>query len=152
MYETMKKPNGYAILRNLYLNWLIQPKMQRFLFRFLRISKKCGIYFIDPQILMKYFYWNKGWVQILSHSFAISKKMLTHLFPMHPFSTSWKHQKNLRFSDVFRGKRKGALGTNGLIRSLSGIFKNVFVVLRRQRRIQKSVKHLRWSFLRKHSR
>ena len=33
---------------------------------------------------------------------------------MHPFSTPWKHQKTLRFSDVFRRQRKGALGTNGL--------------------------------------
>ena len=39
---------------------------------------------------------------------------LTHSFPVHPFSTLWKHQKTLRFSDVFRGYRKGALGTNGL--------------------------------------
>ena len=38
---------------------------------------------------------------------------LTHSFPMHPFSTSWKHHKSVRFS-VFRGQRKGALGTNGL--------------------------------------
>ena len=38
----------------------------------------------------------------------------THLFPMHPFSIIWKHQKILRFSDVFRGQRKCALGTNGL--------------------------------------
>ena len=27
----------------------------------------------------------------------------TYLFPMHPFSTPWKYQKTLRFSDVFRG-------------------------------------------------
>ena len=33
---------------------------------------------------------------------------------MHPFSTPWKHQKTLWFSDVFKGYRKGALGTNGL--------------------------------------
>ena len=30
---------------------------------------------------------------------------LTHLLPIHPFSTPWKH-------DVFRGWRKDALGTN----------------------------------------
>ena len=30
-----------------------------------------------------------------------SKPWLTHLFPIHLFSTPWK-QKNLRFSDVFR--------------------------------------------------
>ena len=46
---------------------------------------------------------------------------LTHLFPMHPFSTPWKYQKSsivipyaVRFSDVLMGQRKGALGTNGL--------------------------------------
>ena len=34
---------------------------------------------------------------------------------MHPFSTPWKYEKTLPFSDVFgRGERKGALGTNGL--------------------------------------
>ena len=38
--------------------------------------------------------------------------LLTHSFPMHPFSSPWKHQKTVRFSEVFRGKRKGALGTN----------------------------------------
>ena len=25
---------------------------------------------------------------------------------MHPFSSPWKHQKTVRFSDIFRGKRK----------------------------------------------
>ena len=34
---------------------------------------------------------------------------------MHLFSNPWKHQKILRFSDVFRGQRKGALGTKGLM-------------------------------------
>ena len=28
---------------------------------------------------------------------------LTHLLPMHPFSTPWKRKETLRFSDVFRG-------------------------------------------------
>ena len=41
--------------------------------------------------------------------------MLTHLYPMHPFSAPWKHQKSLWFSDVFRRWRKGALGTSELI-------------------------------------
>ena len=42
-------------------------------------------------------------------------KVLTHSFPMHPFSSPWKHQKTVKFSDVFRGKRKGALGMNEFI-------------------------------------
>ena len=29
--------------------------------------------------------------------------ILTHLFPMYPFSAPWKHQKTWRFSDVFKG-------------------------------------------------
>ena len=33
---------------------------------------------------------------------------------MHPFSTPLKHHKIVRFSDVFRGQEKGALGANGL--------------------------------------
>ena len=44
----------------------------------------------------------------------MAKLFLTHLFPMHPFSTPWKHQKSIQFS-VFRGQRKGALGINVLI-------------------------------------
>ena len=46
---------------------------------------------------------------------TITQSLLTHLFPMHPLSTPWEHQKALRFSDVFGGLRKGVLGTNGLI-------------------------------------
>ena len=42
---------------------------------------------------------------------------LTHSFPMHPFSTPWKHQKTVRFFDVFSGKTKGVLGMNGLSES-----------------------------------
>ena len=42
--------------------------------------------------------------------------LLTHLFLMHPFSTPWKHQKIVRFSDAFWRQRKGAVGTNGLKR------------------------------------
>ena len=33
----------------------------------------------------------------------------------HPFSTPLKHQKTVSFSDVFRGERKGPLGTNPLM-------------------------------------
>ena len=40
-------------------------------------------------------------------------RLLVLHFLMHPFSTPWTHLKTVRFS-VFRGWRKGALGTNGL--------------------------------------
>ena len=30
----------------------------------------------------------------------------THLFPMYPLSSPWKHQKTLRFFDVFRGRER----------------------------------------------
>ena len=34
------------------------------------------------------------------------KFLLTHLFPMHPFSNPWEHQKTVRSSDVFRGRER----------------------------------------------
>ena len=49
----------------------------------------------------------------------INKITLTHLFQMHPFSPPWKHLKTVRFSDAFRGQRKGAFGTNGLVRNIA---------------------------------
>ena len=36
------------------------------------------------------------------HHTLVHKETLIHLFPMHPFSSSWKHQKTIRFSDVFK--------------------------------------------------
>ena len=39
--------------------------------------------------------------------------LLTHLFRTQPFSIPWKNEKTVRFSDVFRRQRKGALGTKG---------------------------------------
>ena len=48
----------------------------------------------------------------------ISISFLTHSFPMHPFSTPCKHQKTVRFSDVFKGQRKSALGTNALMKKI----------------------------------
>ena len=33
---------------------------------------------------------------------------------MHPFVIPWKHQKTVRFPDVFRGKTKGVFGVFGL--------------------------------------
>ena len=32
---------------------------------------------------------------------------LNHLFPVHAFSTSWKHQKTVTFSDVLGGRERG---------------------------------------------
>ena len=36
----------------------------------------------------------------------LSWVILTHSLPMHPFSTPWKYQKTVRFSDVFRGRER----------------------------------------------
>ena len=32
------------------------------------------------------------------------------MLPIHPFSTPWKHQKTVRFSDIFKGVQKGCIG------------------------------------------
>ena len=42
------------------------------------------------------------------------RKLLNPVVPNAPFFYPWKYQKAIRFSDVFMGWRKGALGTNGL--------------------------------------
>ena len=47
---------------------------------------------------------------------------INYSFPRHPFSTPWKDQKTLRFSDVLKGQRKGTLGTIGLRQILSQMF------------------------------
>ena len=55
-------------------------------------------------------------------------ELLIYLFPMNVFSTPWKYQKTLVFSDVFRRWRKSALGTNALreksFRNLKIIYTN----------------------------
>ena len=48
----------------------------------------------------------------------LAKLLQVNLFvPSDPASTPRRHQKTVRFSDVFRGYRKGALGTNLIKRS-----------------------------------
>ena len=55
-----------------------------------------------------HFFSHKLWVQVKDHLKKFSflcldfHVVLTHLFPMHPFSIPWKHQKTLRFFDVLR--------------------------------------------------
>ena len=55
-------------------------------------------------------------------------ELLIYLFPMNLFSTPWKYQKTLVFSDVFRRWRKSALRTNALreksFRNLKIIYTN----------------------------
>ena len=53
-------------------------------------------------------------IYLLSHKAVIQVTFLTYIEPMFPFGTPWKHQKNLRFSDVFRGFQKGAFVQYGL--------------------------------------
>ena len=42
-------------------------------------------------------------VEDFNHIHLFWPASLTHLFPVHPFSTHWKHQKTVRFSEGFRG-------------------------------------------------
>ena len=46
--------------------------------------------------------------------YIVWKAALTHYSPVLLFYIPWKHQKTLRFSDVFRGYRKATPGCNGL--------------------------------------
>ena len=71
------------------VKFLLTEKLNQF---FLCCRKKN--YFLSPNCYKKIQFSNKwvAWVPCL-----------IHLFPMHLFSTPWKHQKTLRFSDVFKG-------------------------------------------------
>ena len=67
---------------------------------------KIVCYRTEPSAIWQIFY--------ESHILQLISWSLSHSFPMLSFPTHWKHWKTVRFSDVFRGPRKGALGTNGL--------------------------------------
>ena len=51
--------------------------------------------------------------QNIVFEYILSKYCIS--FQMYPFSTPWKHQKSLRFSDAFRRQRKSVLETNGFM-------------------------------------
>ena len=71
-----------------------------------------GFFFINyPWHLLKFSSNSNRGLTLNAHA----QRVLTHSFPMHPFSIPWKHQRIARFSDVFREYRKGALETNRLI-------------------------------------
>ena len=46
----------------------------------------------------------------------ICSQFVTHSFPIHPFSTPWKHQFKVFW--CFQGVEKGCFGTNGLKSSI----------------------------------
>ena len=73
----------------------------------------CGIILWDWWLKVKFL---SRLNSVLIKIFCRKTPLQTHLLPMHPFSTPWNFQKTLRFSDVFRESRKGALETNGLNR------------------------------------
>ena len=49
---------------------------------------------------------------------------LTHSFPMHPFSTPWKHQKTVKVFWPFQGTEKGCTG-NEWVNSIISTFENL---------------------------
>ena len=79
------------------------------------------VYLIRSQCTLSQCYYRRiAWVfdnfvglalKWLTHFIQLLRLVLSHSFPMH-----LKSSENLRFSDVFRGLRNGALGTNGLNR------------------------------------
>ena len=61
---------------------------------------------MDVLLLGNQSHFRKKWGTFLA-SFLMT---LAHSFPMHPFSTPWKHQKTVRFFD-FQGIKKGCIGS-----------------------------------------
>ena len=63
------------------------------------------------------FSWKKVLLMRLDEKWSIKDvqiQSLTYSFSMHSFSTRWKRQKTVGFSDIFRDERKSAVVTNGL--------------------------------------
>ena len=73
-----------------------------------------------------------------AYTFQVS---LTHFCHMHLFCTPWKHQKTVRFSDVFWRKRKGALGTNMLFFFKGHLY---FVLIRTEQDIDGGTERVHW--------
>ena len=93
----------------LIISWLLFLKLIFREFFRLKIQKNQVIL----NVFQRKYFWITSLLNIVLHKHYV-KISMTHLLSMHPFSTPWKRQKNLRFSDVFRGQRKGALGTNAI--------------------------------------
>ena len=62
-------------------------------FTYLKVRKSQ----IEPNYLL---------VSAISRMYIAKVGTLTHSFPIRPFSTPWKHQKNVRFSGVFRCRER----------------------------------------------
>ena len=59
--------------------------------------------------------------KIISTIFEDLSNIITHSFPMHPFSTPWKHQKTLRFY-CFQGVEKGCIGNEWVKQATTNSF------------------------------
>ena len=70
--------------------------------------------FVHKTMILEFSYFREGRCWTL--------RLLTHSFPMHPFSTLWKHQKTVRFSDIFRGVEKGCTGNEWVNKYMHSIF------------------------------
>ena len=91
-------------------SWFIETALQKFVYAIGRCGS-CGYF----QCWMAVYKISIKWNGLQSSpKLVVSSLQITHSYPMHPFSTPWKHQKTLRFSDNFRSQRKSALGMNGL--------------------------------------
>ena len=75
-------PNVLRLLRCEYFYDICQIKLKMFLI-YKPLNWFIGLYWLVSV------HWICAW--------------LIHLFPVHPIFNPWKHQKTLRFSDVFRG-------------------------------------------------
>ena len=76
----------------------------------------------DPKIFSHHFSLatlKYGMVLILTYRYL---HLLTHSFPMHSFSTPWKHRKTARFCDVFRGVEEGCIGNKWVRIKSNSIF------------------------------
>ena len=108
--KNLKKTNIYLVIY-LSVHLRIQELIFLIISLFIYYSIFCRLAFCFREAVFELFLekasidvWEGPKLFYCSYSVQpICQIVLTHLFPMHPFFTHWKHQKTLRFSDVFKG-------------------------------------------------
>ena len=61
-------------------------------------------------------------------SHIVTERVLTHLWPISPFYTPWKHPENQRLSGVFRGYKLRKLHKSGLIEKSFKVFRTSVLI------------------------
>ena len=99
--EWMRKVESFSMMFTRALSELWSLKRQIWLiFVFSADGSKNLVTVWEKYLRWIEFFQKMVWLVLVGLGVTVLE--LTHLFPMLPFTTPWKHHKTLQFSDVFR--------------------------------------------------